>query len=246
MGKIYFASDFHLGSAADTDHTREKKVVSWLDMVSKDASEIYLLGDIFDFWFEYKFVVPKGFTRLLGKLAEISDRGIQLHIFTGNHDVWMFDYFKEELNASMYYAPITREIDGKRFLIGHGDGLGPGDHGYKLIKAIFSNKVCQRLFAALHPFFGVSLARFFSRKSREATGTKDDIYLGDDKEHLVQYCNSVLETEQIDYFIFGHRHMVLDMKLSKNSRYINLGEWFTACNYAVYDGQELLLKKYED
>jgi UDP-2,3-diacylglucosamine hydrolase len=242
--KIYFASDFHLGSAGDTDHARERKIVSWLDLVSKDASEIYLVGDVFDFWFEYRFVVPKGHVRLLGKLAQLADQGIKLHIFTGNHDVWMFDYFKDEFGAEMYYEPVERTISGKRFFIGHGDGLGPGDSGYKVIKGIFTNKLCQRLFAGLHPYFGVSLARFFSRKSRQNTGAKDSIYLGDDKEFLVQYCESTLEKEYFDYFIFGHRHMVLDKKLSKGSRYINLGEWFEACNYAVFDGDKLELKTF--
>ena len=224
----------------------KKKWLRWLDSISRDASEIYLVGDVFDFWFEYKHVVPKGFVRLLGKLAQLSDSGVKIHIFTGNHDVWMFKYFEREIGATMYYEPIQRVIGGKRFLIGHGDGLGPGDHGYKIIKAVFTNKLCQRMFAALHPAFGVSLARFFSRKSRETTGAKDSIYLGDNKEYLVQYCESVLKDEYFDYFIFGHRHMVLDKVLTKGSRYINLGEWFTSCNYAKFDGQELSLHRFEN
>jgi UDP-2,3-diacylglucosamine hydrolase len=246
--RIYFASDFHLGSSSDGDSIdREKKIVRWLDSIKDSASEIFLVGDLFDFWFEYKYVVPKGHIRLLGKLAEISDAGIQLHIFTGNHDVWMFDYFEKELNAKIYREPIEREWGGKRFMIGHGDGLGPGDSGYKLIKRIFTNRTCQRLFAILHPYFGVTLARFFSRKSRESTGDKDDNYLGDDREFLVQYCNSVLDHKPIDYFIFGHRHMVLDKTLKNGqSRYINLGEWFKSCNYAVFDFESLALREFEE
>ncbi|HAW19289.1 MAG TPA: UDP-2,3-diacylglucosamine hydrolase [Flavobacteriales bacterium] len=242
---IFFASDFHLGAAADTTHDRELKVVRWLTEVGEVATEIYLVGDLFDFWFEYKSVVPKGHVRLLGKLAELADRGVKLHIFTGNHDVWMFDYFTREFGAKMYYQPVRRTIDGKEFMIGHGDGLGPGDSGYKFIKKIFTNPMCQRLFAALHPYFGAKLARFFSRKSRETTGDKDSIYLGDDKEFLVQYCNEVLESEHVDYFIFGHRHMVLDKILKGGSRYINLGEWFSQCNYAHFDGEELRLIQFE-
>tara|TARA_B110000037_G_scaffold220964_1_gene290351 strand:- start:534 stop:1277 length:744 start_codon:yes stop_codon:yes gene_type:complete len=243
--KIYFASDFHLGSAGDSDHAREKKIVAWLNSIAHDAFEIYLVGDVFDFWFEYRYVVPKGHVRLLGKLAQLSDSGVKLHIFTGNHDVWMFDYFKEEFGATMHYSPVEMVRFGKRFMIGHGDGLGPGDNCYKMIKAIFTDRLCQRLFAALHPYFGVSLARFFSRKSREKTGVKDSIYLGDDKEFLVQYCESVLKHEHFDYFIFGHRHMVLDKQLSNGSRYLNLGEWFSACNYAVFDGVDLTLQEFK-
>lgn len=243
---IYFASDFHLGAAADGNgHVREKKVVRWLDSIADTAEEIYLLGDVFDFWFEYKYVVPKGHVRLLGKLAELADRGIAIHIFTGNHDVWMFGYFEREFGAKVYTEPIVCEWAGKRFMIGHGDGLGPGDHGYKFIKKVFANALAQRLFAMLHPLWGVSLARFFSRKSRETTGDKDGVYLGDDKEFLVRYCNSVLEKEHYDYFIFGHRHLVIDKALKGGSRYINLGEWFDACNYAVFDGQELKLLRFE-
>jgi len=246
-GNIYFASDFHLGSLMDQgNHDRERKIVRWLDSIKEDASDLYLLGDVFDFWFEYKSVVPKGHIRMLGKLAELSDSGIQIHMFTGNHDVWMFDYFEKEINAKVYTAPISIRLKGLNLFIGHGDGLGPGDNGYKLIKLIFSNKLAQRCFAAIHPTWGVALANFFSRKSRESTGEKDSIYLGDDNEYLVQYCNEVLKTEKHDAFIFGHRHMVIDMPLMQGSRYINLGEWFSACNYAILSEAGLDLKKFEE
>lgn len=245
--KIYFASDFHLGSLADVgSHEREKKIVRWLSSIERDAKAIYLLGDIFDFWFEYKHVVPKGHVRLLGKLAQLSDAGVELHLFTGNHDVWMFDYFEKELNARVYYNPITITEFGLKLMVGHGDGLGPGDHGFKFIKSIFTNKLAQKCFAFLHPNIGVSLAQFFSRKSRETTGDKDSIYLGDDVEFLVQYCKSTLKSEHFDCFIFGHRHMVLDMKLGDNGRYINLGEWFSTCNFVELSEKGIELKAYKE
>lgn len=243
---IYFASDFHLGAARDGDsHEREQKVVRWLDSIKDSTRELYLLGDLFDFWFEYRHVVPKGHVRLLGKLAEFADKGIPIHIFTGNHDVWMFDYFPKEFGAQIHREAITVEWEQKRFMIGHGDGLGPGDTGYKFIKAIFTNTLAQRLFAALHPFWGVKLARYFSRKSRESTGNKDAHYLGDDKEFLVRYCRDVLVREHFDYFIFGHRHMMLDKQVGPHSRYLNLGEWFTGFHYARFDGEQLSLHRYE-
>lgn len=237
---IYFASDFHLG-ADDNSRVREQKVVKWLSEIQGNAKAVYLLGDIFDFWFEYRYVVPKGYLRLLGKLAELTDNGVELHLFTGNHDVWMFDYFEKELNASVHHNPVTINEFGYTLMIGHGDGLGPGDRGFKIIKSVFTNKMAQRCFALLHPYLGISLAQYFSRKSRESTGEKDAIYLGDDKEFLVQYCHEILKKEHIDYFIFGHRHMLLDKKIGSHSRYLNLGEWFTSCNYAILnqDGVEL-------
>lgn len=244
--RIYFASDFHLGAASDEgNHDRERKIVRWLDSIRDDAKEIYLLGDLFDFWFEYKHVVPRGHVRLLGKLAELSDAGIPITIFTGNHDVWIFDYLPKELGVTVFRDPIERNWNGKRFMIGHGDGLGPGDEGYKFIKRVFKNPIAQRCFAFLHPYIGVNLARFFSRKSRETTGSKDEVFLGEDKEFLIQYCKEVLQSEHYDFFIFGHRHLVLDIDLGHNSRYVNLGEWFKACNYAVFDGEKLELKKFE-
>lgn len=243
---IYFASDFHLGAFVDDDQplVREKKIVAWLDSIVDDCAELYLLGDVFDFWFEYRHVVPKGYVRLLGKLADFSDRGIPIHIFTGNHDVWMFGYFTEQFNAQIHRAPVLREWSGKRFMIGHGDGLGPGDHGYKFIKRVFTNRLAQRLFAALHPSFGVRLARFFSRTSRKATGDKDQTFLGD-KEYLIQYCKTYLQKEHIDYFIFGHRHLRIDERVGEDSRYINLGEWFSGTPYAVFNGEQLELRSYQ-
>jgi UDP-2,3-diacylglucosamine hydrolase len=244
--KIYFASDFHLG-VPDRARSleREKLVVSWLDMVKHDAQEIYLMGDVFDFWFEYKSVVPRGFVRLLGKLAEITDSGIPVHFFTGNHDMWMRDYFPAELGIDIFREPITREYNGKKFYLGHGDGLGPGDHGYKFIKKVFANPVCQWLFARFHPNFGMSVAQYWSRKSRIANGAKDEEFHGEEKEWLVTYAKEMLQKEHFDYFIFGHRHLPLDIKLNDTSRYVNLGEWVNYYSYAVFEGDKVELKYFK-
>ncbi len=243
---IYFASDFHLGAPnLEESRKRENLIVKWLDSIQSDAKEIYLVGDLFDFWFEYKRAIPKGFVRLQGKIAEICDSGIPVHVFTGNHDMWMFDYLPEELGVIMHKESIKKTFDQKTFLIGHGDGLGPGDHGYKFIKKVFANKVCQWLFARLHPNFGIWLANFWSGKSRRANRVSDEKYLGDDKEFLVVYTKDYLKKEHIDYFIFGHRHLPLDIQVGENSRYINLGEWMNYQTYAVWDGQELKLKEFK-
>ncbi len=243
--KIYFASDCHLGVP---DHVRslerEKKFVKWLDEIKHDAKEIYLLGDIFDFWFEYKTVVPKGYVRLLGKLAELTDMGIEIHYFTGNHDMWMFGYFPKELNIQIYRKPVVREINGKQFFIGHGDGIGPADHGYKFIKKVFSNRVCQWLFARLHPNFGIGLANYFSRKSRVANGVSDEKYLGEEKERLIQFVKEEQTKNSFDFYIFGHRHLPLDLEVS-NARYINLGDWVSHFTYAEWNGESLGLKKFD-
>lgn len=244
---IYFASDFHLGiDARFTSVERERQIVRWLDMVKEDAEAIYLVGDIFDFWFEYRKVVPKGYIRLLGKLAEIRDRGIPLYIFTGNHDMWMFDYLEKELDVVIKRKPIHVTYGEKKFLIGHGDGLGPGDHGYKLIKRIFANRWCQKAFGLLPPYFGMNLAHFWSRKSRESNRELRE-FLGADKEWLIAYCEEKLKEEHFDYFIFGHRHLPIDYTLSNDqSRYINLGEWMNFNSYATFDGSELKLHFFEN
>lgn len=239
--KIYFASDFHLGVPTyEKSLEREHKIVKWLESIRSDAEELYLLGDVFDFWFEYKTVVPRGYVRLLGKLAELSDAGIKIHYFTGNHDMWTFDYLEKELNFTIYRAPIEKTYNGKSFFIGHGDGLGPGDHGYKFIKKVFASKICQWLFARLHPNFGLGIANYLSKKSRIATGTTDEKFLGEENEWLVIYSKEILEKKHYDYLIFGHRHLPLDIKI-ENSRYINLGEWIQYFTYGVFDGEEFEL-----
>lgn len=243
--KIYFASDQHLGVPSyEKSLEREKHFVNWLDRVKKDAHEIFIVGDLFDFWFEYKHAVPKGFVRVLGKLAEISDSGIAIHIFTGNHDMWIFDYLPKEIGAKLYRKPIERVWNKRKFYIGHGDGLGPGDYGYKFIKKVFANPFLQWCFARLHPNFGIGLANYFSRASRAKTGESDAEFLGEDKEWLAIYSKEVLENQHFDYFVFGHRHLPLDLQLSKNSKYINLGDWIQYFTYGEFDGSEMKLKTF--
>ncbi len=240
--KIYFVSDLHFGVPnAEESLIREKKFVQWLGDIAKDAEELFVVGDLFDFWFEYKHAVPRGYVRALGKLAELADSGIKVTLFTGNHDMWIFDYVPQEIGCKLYREPITREFNGKKFYIGHGDGLGPGDYGYKFIKKVFANKACQWLFARLHPNFGIGLANYFSKKSRAKTGGDDAKFLGENEEWLVQYSKEVLETEHFDFFIFGHRHLPLDISVSETSRYVNLGDWINYFSYAYFDGDSLHL-----
>jgi len=244
--KVYFLSDFHLGAPNDTEsRKREDRLVRFLQDARKDAGIIFIVGDIFDFWFEYKTVVPKGFVRILGTLAQMADEGIQLHIFTGNHDLWMQDYLSKELNATLYFEPQIFTIQHKQFLIGHGDGLGPGDEGYKRLKKIFTNPICQWLFRWLHPDAGIQLANYFSRKSRAKTGNADELFLGEDKEWLILYTKEKAKTMAVDFFIFGHRHYAIDLKINDKSRYINLGDWIRLNTYAVFDGTDLQLLTWE-
>lgn len=240
--KIFFLSDFHLGTPnAAASLQREKAIVAFLDSIRQEAAEIFLVGDMFDFWFEYRTVVPKGFVRLLGKLAELSDSGIKLHFFVGNHDMWIRDYFQKELGMQVYFEPTKFEYNGKKFLIGHGDGQGPGDHGYKFLKKIFRNPVCQWLFGILPPAIGMGIANYFSQKSKEADHGIDEVFMGEEKEWLIQYSKEILQKEYFDYFIFGHRHLPIDFSLGNNSRYINLGEWINYKSYAVFSGNNLQL-----
>ncbi len=245
--KIYFASDFHLGVPGKLSSAeREKQIVRWLDYCSQDAEAIYLVGDVFDFWFEYRTVMPKGYVRLLGKLAELADGGLPLYFFTGNHDMWVFKFFEEELGIPTYRKPIVRDICGRTFFIGHGDGLGPNDYGYKRIKRIFAHPFNQWLFAQLHPNWGIGLAQFWSGKSR-ALYPEAPAFLGEDREWLVAYANRKLDLVPADFFIFGHRHIPIDYTLKNGrSRYINTGEWLYACSYAVFDGEQLCVRFFEN
>ena len=242
--KIYFISDVHLGLyPPEQSARREKWLVSWLDEIKQDASELYLLGDIFDYWHEYRHVVPRGYTRFLGKLAELSDMGIRLHYFTGNHDIWIYDYLPSEIGLNLYRQPVIREMDGYKFFIGHGDGLGPGDRSYKLLKAIFTNKVLQWLYARIHPNATMTFGKRWSKNSRYAKGIVADPYLGDDREFQVVFAMQTLKKEHFDYFIFGHRHIPFMINLG-NSHVVNLGDWINNFSYAVWDGRELLLKSF--
>ncbi|UII29004.1 UDP-2,3-diacylglucosamine diphosphatase [Fulvivirga maritima] len=244
---IYFASDFHLGVPNHkASLERELKIIRWLDTIKADAHSIYLMGDIFDFWFEYKHAVPKGFVRLLGKIAEISDSGIPVIFFTGNHDMWMFDYFEKELNVTIYRKPLQLLVHDQKLLIGHGDGLGPGDYTYKFLKKFFNSKLCQWLFARIHPNLGIGIANAWSRKSRISSGGHgDESFLGKDREHLWQYCISKEKEEHHDWYVFGHRHLKLNLEVSENSRYINLGQWVTQYTYGKYDGKSFELLTFE-
>jgi UDP-2,3-diacylglucosamine hydrolase len=243
--KIYFLSDFHLGApnhAASLE--REKRIVAFLEQAKKDAAQIFIVGDMFDFWYEYKTVVPKGFVRILGKLAELTDRGIPIHFFVGNHDMWMKGYFEKELNITVYFEPKSFTFNQQQFLIGHGDGLGPGDKGYKLLKKIFRNKICQFAFGILPPAVGVGLANFLSQRSRIAAEQTAATFLGEENEWLITYCKEVLANTHYHYFIFGHRHLPISFSLNTNSQYINLGDWIRYNSYAVFNGHTLTLQYY--
>lgn len=239
---IYFLSDFHLGAPdAKNSLDREKRICRFLDSIKNSASEIFIVGDMFDFWFEYSTVVPKGYVRLLGKLAELTDSGIAIHFFVGNHDMWMKNYFQQELNIPVYFEPKEFDFSGKKFYIGHGDGLGPGDKGYKFIKKIFRNPVCKWMFGVLPPYMGIGLANYLSRKSRIKTGSVNETFLGEENEWLIIYSKEILQKQYFDYFIFGHRHLPIDVVLPQNSRYINLGEWIKYNSYAVFNGTTIEL-----
>ena len=233
--KIYFASDQHLGAPTpEASLPREKKFVAWLDTIKEDAGTIFLLGDLFDFWFEYKTVVPKGFVRVLGKLAELKDAGIDIYFFVGNHDLWMRDYFQKELNIPVFHKPQEFDINGKIFLIGHGDGLGPSDHGYKRMKKVFTFPFFKWLFRWLHPDIGVRLGHYFSVKNKLISGDEDARFLGEENEWLAQYCRRKLTEKHYDFFVFGHRHLPLEIELNNNSTYINLGDWIQYFTYGEF------------
>src|SRR5690606_551383 len=244
--KIYFASDNHLGApTAQASRPREQKFVAWLDSIKHDAAVIFLLGDLFDFWFEYKKVVPKGFVRTLGKLAELRDSGIEIYFFVGNHDLWMDNYFETELNIPVFHEPKEFKFNGKTFFIGHGDGKGPGDKGYKRMKKVFTNPFAKWLFRWLHPDCGVRLAQYLSVKNKLISGEEDKEFLGEDKEWLVAYSKRKLEQKHYDYFVFGHRHLPMEIKLSDSSVYFNLGDWIGHYTYGVFDGENFELKRFD-
>jgi UDP-2,3-diacylglucosamine hydrolase len=244
--KIYFASDQHFGApTVASSKTREALFLNWLNTIENDAAALFLLGDLFDFWFEYKSVVPKGFVRILGKLAQLVDRGIEVHYFVGNHDLWMKDYFETELGIPVYHTPKDFILENTTFFIGHGDGLGPNDKGYKRLKKLFTNPLAKRLYQMLHPDIGLRIGHFFSVKNKLLSGSEEVVFLGEDKEWLVQYAQRKLETKHRDYFLFGHRHLPLEIALNSQSKYINLGDWVTHFTYGVFDGQRFELKKWE-
>lgn len=244
--KVYFASDFHLGVPDyDSSLQRERQIIQWLNSIRGNAHSIYLLGDIFDFWFEYKYTIPKGFVRLLGKLAELRDEGIPVYFFTGNHDMWMFDYFPKELGIPVFREPHLLRVGEQKLLVGHGDGLGPGDHSYKFLKKFFNSKVCQWLFARLHPNLGIAIANTWSRRSRITNSGRDEQFQGEQEEFLWVYCHEIEKVAHHDYYVFGHRHLPLNLKVANTSAYINVGEWVHHKTYAVYDGTKVELKEFK-
>ncbi|MDO4695838.1 UDP-2,3-diacylglucosamine diphosphatase [Porphyromonas sp.] len=253
MKKTYFISDIHLGSPIHEDPKGlEKRLVSWLEMCRTDAKAIYLVGDIFDYWFEYKYVVPKGFVRLLGTLASLSDEGVEIHIFTGNHDVWMFDYLESEVGATIHRTPTLTNIDGVNFYIAHGDEFDYTKKGFRIVRKIFHSRICQRLYAMIHPRWSVGLAHALSLKSRKRglklQGHKlYNEYQGEKNEYLVHYAQKYLKENQqdnINFFIFGHRHIMLDLMMSRDARIVVLGDWLTFFSYGVWDGEHFYLDQY--
>jgi len=244
--KIYFASDQHFGVPnLEQSRIREEKFIRWLDMIKKDAQVLFLMGDLFDFWHEWKYVVPKGYIRVLGKIAELKDSGIEIYFFVGNHDLWMKNYFEVELGIPVYFDKRYYEINHKKFLLAHGDGLGPGDKGYKRMKKVFTNPVAQWAFRWLHPDIAMRIANYMSQKNKLISGVEDQKFLGEDKEFLIQYSKQKLKTEDIDYFVFGHRHLPLIFDLEKGAKYINLGDWIVYFTYGIYDGELFEVNKFE-
>ena len=249
-GKIYFASDFHLGIPDyESSLQREKKIVSWLGMISEAASEIFLMGDIFDFWFEYKTVIPKGYVRLLGKIADLTDKGIKIHLFKGNHDIWAFNYLEKEAGVQLHRRPAFMEFDGKKFFLVHGDGLGPGDSGYKFLKKVFEFKPNQFLFKWLHPDIGARMGLYFSHKSRLANLSKEgksENGRKTEEEMLYHYAlRKTQEHPELDYLVFGHRHIPVQIKVSDHTEMFILGDWITHFSYGVFENGKMSLKFYK-
>ena len=243
--KIYFASDNHLGAPTQEESApRERIFVEWLDHIKDDVGVLFLLGDLFDFWFEYKTVVPKGFVRVLGKLAELADAGIPIHFFVGNHDMWMLDYLEKEIGITVHHTPQEFTLCGKSFFIGHGDGLGPNDMGYKGMKKVFKNSFFQWCFRWLHPDWGMRLGHYLSVKNKLISGEEDAVFLGEEKEWLAQYAKRKHQEKARDYYVFGHRHIPLNIPIEQ-SRYVNLGDWISHYTYAVFDGKALELKSWK-
>ena len=245
--KVFFASDFHLGSPDyQGSRQREAKIVRWLETIRTEAAILFLLGDQFDFWFEYKHTVPKGYIRFLGKLAELKDQGLPVYMFTGNHDMWMFDYFEQELDIPIVRHPVSIMLNNTKFYVGHGDGLGPSDRTYKLLKHFFGSRFCQRLFGSVHPSLGLSIAHYWSRSSRIQNMKKDESFKGNDQEWIYQHCLAVERHQHHDYYVFGHRHLPLNIPLHAASRYINIGEWITQYTYGVFDGKNMSVAYFKD
>jgi len=247
MKNVYFLSDAHLGSLAiDHSRTHERRLVRFLDTIKEKAAAVYLLGDMFDFWYEYKYVVPKGYTRFLGKLSELTDMGVEVHFFTGNHDIWAYDYLEKECGVQLHTQPLTTEIYGRVFMLAHGDGLGDPDKKFKVIRYLFHNRFCQTMFSAIHPrwamWFGLTWAKHSRLKRKNG---EEPPFMGENKEHLVLYAKQYAKQHpEVDYFLFGHRHIELDLNVSKKARMMILGDWITQFTYVVYDGTHIFLEEF--
>ena len=244
--KIYFISDVHLGLYPQSkSREREKLLVEWMDTIKHETAELYLMGDIFDFWHEYKHVIPKGFTRFFGRLAEMADGGTKMYFFSGNHDIWTYRYLNDELGIEIHHKPLIKEINGLRFFLAHGDGLGPGDNGYKLLKGAFRNKFLQFVFARLHPNFALWLGKTWSKNSRYSKGIVAEEFAGEEGELQLLYAKTELKKQHYDFFVFGHRHIPWDIKLGDKCRVINLGDWIYSFTYGVLDGKNFELKQFK-
>ena len=243
--RIYFISDLHLGMfPPERSLQREKLVVQWLGDIENDASELWMLGDIFDFWFEYSKVVPRGFTRFLGKLASLSDQGVKIHLITGNHDIWTFDYLIKEIGLEIHRKPLIKTWNKHLFMLGHGDGLHKSDLYYRKLQSVFKNRLMQWLYARVHPNGSITFAQWWSKKSRSKNEVMGE-FLGVDEEHQIQFARQEIEENpEIEYFIFGHRHIPFDIQIAEKSRVICLGDWIGNFTYGVFDGEEFQLKKY--
>jgi len=242
---IYFASDLHLGMyPPEESKKREKLFVQWLEQIRNDALELWLLGDVFDYWFEYRKVVPRGFTRFLGKLAALSDEGVKIHLIPGNHDIWAFNYLPQEIGLEVHPGPVERNWNSHLFYLGHGDGLHRGDWKYRFLQGMFKNRLLQWLYARIHPNGSITFAHWWSKKSRLNHGIFDE-FLGADQEHQIQFARKKLEENPaIEFFVFGHRHIPFDIRVGESCRVFCLGDWIGNFTYGVFDGEEFQLKKF--
>lgn len=247
MKNVYFLSDAHLGSRAIAHgRTQERRLVNFLDSIKHNAAAVYLLGDIFDFWYEFKLVVPKGYTRFLGKISELTDLGVEVHFFIGNHDIWCGDYLEKECGVTVHRQPLTCEIYGKEFFLAHGDGLGDTDAKFKLLRAMFHSSFLQRMFSMIHPRWSIELGLEWAKHSRlKRAGEGEPQYMGEEGEPLVLFTKNYLKDHpDINYFIYGHRHIMLDLMLSRSSRMLILGDWVKEFSYAVFDGENMFLEQF--
>lgn len=241
----YFLSDFHLGARYfEEPRETERRVVDFLDSIKGDAKEVYLLGDILDYWFEYRYVVPRGFTRFFGKIAELTDLGVKVYWFIGNHDIWIFDYLPNELGVEVIDGEVTKEIDGKVFFLAHGDGVGKQPRSFRMLRSLFRNRFCQKLYSAIHPRWTIPFALSWSNSSRKGDDEYPE-YKGEENEFLEIFANDYLKSHKVDYFVFGHRHIMLDKKLQGGATLVVLGDWLHYCSYAVWDGNNLALKSFQ-